>query len=140
MWRPTWPNRKVGIISVATESKDIISTLRRFHQHKITSPSTVHLRAEPYRTEHSSSQFGSARILFEPYIVEREHWDLDSVRLALENSERGGDSARKCTVRFGTVRGCTVRGAQSGTKNSDESYSGHIPDHCYFSVRSRNMP
>ena len=113
MWRPTWPNRKVGIISVATEAKDIISTLRRFHQHKITSPSTVHPRAEPYRTEHSSSQFGSARILFEPYIIEREHWDLDSVRLALENFERGGDSARKCSVRFGTARGCAVRGAHS---------------------------
>src|SRR5205814_2415890 len=84
------------------------------HKHKIKSLLTVHPRAEPYRIEHSRGQFGSARKLFEPYIVEREHWDLDSVRLALENSERGGDSARKCTVRFGTVRGCTVRGGQSG--------------------------
>ena len=48
-------------------------------------------------------------ILFEPYIIEREHWNPDPVRLALENSERGGDSARKCSVRFGTVRGSTVR-------------------------------
>ena len=63
-------------------------------------------RADPltYRIEHSSSQFGSARIPFEPYIIEREHCDPDSVRLALENSERGGDSARKCTVRFEDVR------------------------------------
>ena len=44
------------------------------------------IRTESYRTVHSS---------------------LDSVRLALENSERRGDSARKCSVRFGTVRGCT---------------------------------
>ena len=35
------------------------------------------------------------------------HFPSDSVRLALENFERGGDSARKCSVRFGTVRGCT---------------------------------
>jgi len=84
-----------------------------FHKHKITSLLTVHPRAEPYRIEHSNSQFSSARILFEPYIVEREHWDPDSVRLTLENSERGGDSARKCSVRYGTVRGCTVRIAQS---------------------------
>src|SRR5208282_4508112 len=85
---------------------------------KITSLLTVHPRAEPYRIEHFSSQFGSARILSEPYTVEREHWDPDSVRLALENSERGGDSARKCSVRFGTVRGCTVRGAQSDLASS----------------------
>src|SRR5271167_290560 len=89
---------------------------------------TAHPRAEPYRIEHSSSQFGSACILFEPYIIEREHWDLDSVRLALENFERGGDSARKCSVRFGTARGCTVRGAHSArslsklyTSNSEVS-------------------
>src|SRR5437762_10209384 len=68
---------------------------------------------QPYRIEHSSSQFGLARILFEAYIIEREHRDPDSVRLALEISEQGGNSARKCSVRFGTVRGCTVRGAQS---------------------------
>src|SRR5271169_1638560 len=78
---------------------------------------TVHPRAEPYRIEHSGSQFGSARILFEPYIIEREHWDLDSVRLAPGNFERGGDSARKCAVRFGTARGCTVRGAHSAYRS-----------------------
>ena len=44
------------------------------------------IRTEPYRTVHSPR---------------------DSVRLALENSERGGDSAQKCSVRFSTVRGCT---------------------------------
>ena len=41
----------------------------------MTSVLTVHPRAEPYRIEHFSSQFGSARILFEPNILEREHWD-----------------------------------------------------------------
>ena len=92
---------------------NIALPFRRFHRHIITSLLTVHPRAEPYRIEHSSSRFGSARVLFAPYIIEREHWDPDSVRLALENFEQGGDSARKCSVRFGTVRGCTVRGAQS---------------------------
>ena len=66
-----------------------------FHKHKITSLLTVHPRAEPYRIEHSSSQFGSARILFELYIVEREHWDPDSVRL---------ENARYGSVRFEDVR------------------------------------
>src|SRR5271169_915269 len=47
------------------------------------------------------------------------HFPSDSVRLALENFERGGDSARKCSVRFGTVRGCTVRGAHS-------AFGGHF--------------
>src|SRR5436190_19463970 len=63
---------------------------------------------QPYRIEHSNSQFGSACILFEAFIIEREHWDPDSVRL---------ENARYGSVRFGTVRGCTVRGAQSDEHN-----------------------
>ena len=42
---------------------------------------------------------------------------LPSIRFgSLANSEQGGDSARKFLVQFGTVRGCTVRGAQSGNE------------------------
>src|SRR5438045_6541851 len=78
---------------------------------KITSLLTIHPQAEPYRIEHSSSQFGSARIIFEPYIVECEHWDPNSVRLALENSERGGDSGSKM---LGTVR-CGSRVYDTGS-------------------------
>src|SRR5271169_5218562 len=65
---------------------------------------TVHPRAEPYRIEHSSSQFGSARILFEPYIVEREHCDprFGSARARKFRAGRRFGSTMLGTVRFGS--------------------------------------
>jgi len=79
----TWESAHDLAVQVQTE-------LREAHAFRLQTEWAI--RTESYRTVHSPR---------------------DSVRLALENSERGGDSARKCSVRFGTARGCTVRGAQS---------------------------
>jgi len=98
---PSWLWGVYKIVSSSSESKDT----SYWHSEGFTSIKshaflTVHPRAEPYRTEHSSSRFGSARTLFEPYIVEREHWDPDSVRLALDTFEREPNIP---PVRYGTV-------------------------------------
>jgi hypothetical protein len=107
---PSWLWGVYKNVSSSSESKDT----SHWHSEGFTSIKlhgflTVHPRAEPYRTEHSSSRFGSARIFSNRTLSSASIETPDSVRLALENFERGGDSARKCTVRFGSARGCTVR-------------------------------
>jgi hypothetical protein len=96
--------RRLNLIVIQSEEKEMPAEKRRGMAFL-----TVHSRAEPYRTEHSSSRFGSARIFSNRTLSSASIETPDSVRLALENFERGGDSARKCTVRFGSARGCTVR-------------------------------
>ena len=71
---------------------------------KIISVLTVDSRAEPYQIEHFSSQFGSARIIFKPYIHEREHWDprFGSARARKFRAGRRFGSKMLGTVRYGS--------------------------------------
>ena len=74
---------------------------RRFHKHKITSlfNHTSPSRTVPNRAFQQSIRFGS-------YIIRTVHCRARAL------GPRFG-SARKCSVQFGTVRGCTVPVVQS---------------------------
>src|SRR5436190_28732 len=86
----------------------IILAFQRFHKHNLTSLLIIHPRAEPYRTEHSSSRFGSAHIFSNHTLSSASIEILNSIRLVLENFERESDSTRKCTIRFDSAWRCTI--------------------------------
>ena len=83
----------------------IILAFRRFHKHNLTSllfNRTSPSRTVPYRAFQQPIRFGS--YIFEPYIVEREHWDprFGSARARKFRAGRRFGSKMHGTVRLGS--------------------------------------